>query len=113
MPERWSTRPSASRSVALPKTPTPTPRRATPTRMRRALMARDRTCRWPGCTARGHHDAHHIEFWGDGGRTVLENLVLLCRFHHRHVHEGGYELVKDGSRFRFFAPAGWEIPSVP
>jgi hypothetical protein len=87
--------------------------RAVPTRMRRALEARDRTCRWPGCTSRGHIDAHHIVFWRDGGPTHLSNLVLLCRFHHRRVHEGGYRLVKDGKRFRFFAPAGWEIPPAP
>ena len=87
--------------------------RAVPARMRRALKARDRTCRWPGCTARGHYDAHHIVFWTNGGPTHLQNLVLLCRFHHHRVHEGGYKLVKDGKRFRFFAPAGWEIPPAP
>ena len=87
--------------------------RAVPARMRRALNARDRTCRWPGCTSRGHNDAHHIVFWGNGGPTHLQNLVLLCRFHHHRVHEGGYKLVKDGQHFRFYAPAGWEIPRAP
>ena len=87
--------------------------RAVPTRMRRALEARDRSCRWPGCTSRGHFDAHHIVFWADCGPTQLSNLVLLCRYHHHLVHEGGYKVVKDGTGLRFFAPAGWEIPPVP
>ena len=88
-------------------------KRIVPPRMRRALKARDKTCRWPGCTARGRYDAHHIVFWTDHGETVLENLVLLCRFHHRQVHEGGFTLAKDGDRFRFFTPLGKEIPPVP
>jgi len=87
--------------------------RVVPTRMRRALEARDRTCRWPGCTSGGRHDAHHIVFWADGGPTQLSNLVLLCRYHHHRVHEGGYKVAKDGTGLRFFAPAGWEIPPVP
>src|ERR671919_655359 len=88
-------------------------RRRVPTRMRRALKARDKTCRWPGCTARGRYDAHHIVFWTHHGETLLPNLVLLCRYHHRQVHEGGFTLVKDGDRFRFFTPRGREIPPVP
>jgi hypothetical protein len=87
--------------------------RIVPTRLRRALTARDRSCRWPGCTSRGHYDAHHIVFWGDGGPTVLDNLVLLCRFHHRAVHEDGFSIVASGSEFKFFSPGGWEIPAVP
>ena len=46
--------------------------------LRRALSARDRQCRFPGCGNR-RCDSHHIEHWADGGRTVLDNLVLLCR----------------------------------
>ncbi len=46
--------------------------------LRRALVARDRQCRFPGCDNR-RVDAHHIEHWADGGRTALDNLVLLCR----------------------------------
>jgi hypothetical protein len=87
--------------------------RIVPTRLRRALTARDRSCRFPGCTARGHYDAHHIVFWGDGGPTVLDNLVLLCRFHHRVVHEDGFSIVASGSEFKFLSPDGWEIPAVP
>ena len=47
-------------------------------------------CRFPGCTARHHVDAHHIRYWADGGETKLDNLVLLCRHHHRRVHEDGF-----------------------
>ena len=46
-----------------------------------------------GCTAR-RCDAHHVEHWVDGGATSLRNLVLLCRRHHRAVHEGGFEVRK-------------------
>ena len=65
--------------------------RTVPPSIRRALQARDHTCRFPGCTAR-RCDAHHVEHWVDGGATSLDNLVLLCRRHHRAVHEGGFEL---------------------
>ena len=87
--------------------------RIVPTRMRRALKARDKTCRWPGCTAKGHYDAHHIVFWTHYGKTLLPNLVLLCRYHHRQVHEGGFKVAKDGDRFKFFTPRGRQIPAVP
>ena len=87
--------------------------RSVPTRMRRALKARDKTCRWPGCTAKGHYDAHHIVFWTERGKTLLPNLVLLCRYHHRMVHEGGFKVTKQGDRFRFYTPQGQQIPPVP
>ena len=54
--------------------------------LRRALAARDGQCRFPGCPAR-RCDAHHIRHWADGGETALSNLMLLCRRHHRAVHE--------------------------
>ena len=57
-------------------------------RLRRALEHRDRSCAVPGCGAtRGLH-AHHIRHWEDGGPTELENLVLVCPFHHRAHHRG-------------------------
>ena len=65
--------------------------RSVPPSIRRALQARDRSCRFPGCTAR-RCDAHHLDHWVDGGVTSLDNLVLLCRRHHRAVHEGGFEV---------------------
>jgi hypothetical protein len=58
--------------------------------LRRALRRRDGGCAFPGCTAHRHVDGHHIHHWADGGETRLDNLVLLCRHHHRLVHEGGF-----------------------
>ena len=64
--------------------------RAVPPPMRRALRTRDKGCRFPGCTYQHFIDGHHIKHWADGGETRLDNLVLLCRHHHRLVHEGGF-----------------------
>lgn len=64
--------------------------RSIPPAIRRALQLRDGGCRFPGCTHTRFVDGHHIKHWADGGETSLENLVLLCRRHHRLVHEGGY-----------------------
>ncbi len=61
--------------------------------MRRALTRRDCGCRFPGCTETRFVDAHHIHHWCDGGETRLDNLVLLCRRHHRLVHEQNFELI--------------------
>lgn len=63
--------------------------RVVPPAIRTALTVRDRGCTYPGCD-RGPQwtDAHHVRHWADGGSTSLENLVLLCRHHHRTVHEG-------------------------
>ena len=62
--------------------------RTIPPSIRRALAARDATCQFPGCPAR-QCDAHHVDHWADGGATSLDNLLRLCRRHHRAVHEGG------------------------
>jgi hypothetical protein len=59
------------------------------------LRFRDRGCRFPGCTNSFNVDGHHIEHWANGGETSLENLVQLCRHHHRLVHEGGFQCEKD------------------
>jgi hypothetical protein len=81
--------------------------------MRRALRRRDGHCRFPGCTSR-RVQAHHVEHWIDGGETKLTNLVALCRFHHRRVHEGGYRLTMDANGQVFvFHPNGYLIPEVP
>ncbi len=77
--------------------------RSVPPAVRRALKRRDHGCRFPGCENRLFVDAHHIRHWARGGETSLDNLVLLCRRHHRLVHEGGYSverLPNDGLRFR-------------
>jgi HNH endonuclease len=71
---------------------------------RRALRFRDGPgCGFPGCSAR-HVDAHHITFWADGGPTDLANLILLCRHHHRLLHEGGYTAALIDNRPRFYRP---------
>jgi hypothetical protein len=69
--------------------------RVIPPAMRRALRARDKGCRFPGCTNTSYLDGHHIEHWTNGGETSLQNLVQLCRRHHRLVHEGGFACEKD------------------
>ena len=63
--------------------------------MRRALLNRDKRCRFPGCTNTRSVDGHHVRHWADGGETSLDNLVLLCRHHHHLVHEGGFHCGKD------------------
>ena len=67
--------------------------------LRRVLNARDKGCRFPGCANSRYIDAHHVEHWAEGGETKPSNLVSLCRFHHRAVHEGGIriEILDDGS----------------
>ena len=86
--------------------------RTIPPALRRALLARDRQCRFPGCNAR-RCDAHHVEHWADGGPTRLDNLVLLCRRHHRAVHEEGF-LVRMGPSgdATFCWPDGRPFPAV-
>ncbi len=74
--------------------------------LRRTLEARDRGCRFPGCGSR-FTDAHHIRHWADGGETSLRNCILLCRHHHRLVHEGGWSVEPRGEgRVIFFDPRG-------
>lgn len=87
--------------------------RTIPPAIRRALQARDRGCRFPGCTHERFVDGHHVEHWADGGETKLANLVLLCRFHHRLVHEGGFDVQRlDDGAFRFLDRHGRAIPSA-
>jgi hypothetical protein len=66
--------------------------RTVPPSLRRALEVRDRGCRFPACGGR-FTDAHHVAHWADGGPTRLDNLILLCGYHHRLVHEGGFQIV--------------------
>ncbi|MFA5883452.1 MAG: DUF222 domain-containing protein [Acidimicrobiia bacterium] len=82
--------------------------RRPPRWLRRRLHARDRGCRFPGCAQRRVVSAHHVEHWTQGGATDLENLVELCRFHHRLVHEGGWRMTFDGvEAVRFESPDGF------
>ncbi len=87
--------------------------RTIPPPIRRALEFRDQGCRFPGCTSR-HCDAHHIKHWADGGETKLSNLVLLCRRHHRLLHEGGFRvrMTEDGA-VEFLDRRGRSIEKSP
>jgi hypothetical protein len=87
--------------------------RTIPPALRRALQHRDQGCRFPGCNVR-FGQGHHIRHWAQGGPTMLSNLALLCRRHHRAVHEEGYTLERrtDGE-LEFRHPYGWLIPDVP
>jgi hypothetical protein len=68
-------------------------RRTIPAPMRRAIMLRDRHCRFPGCDRPvAWTDGHHLWHWIDGGPTAYWNVWLVCRRHHRLVHEGGWRL---------------------
>jgi hypothetical protein len=79
--------------------------RVTSAPMRRVLRVRDKGCRFPGCDRPVNWTSpHHIVFWGRGGPNNLPNQVLLCHFHHRLVHEGGWQVVKAGREFRFLPP---------
>ena len=83
--------------------------RAVPPAIRRALRVRDGGCRFPGCDRSRYVHAHHIKHWADGGETALGNLVTLCSFHHRLVHEGGYGVRVRGDEIEFTRPDGGVI----
>ena len=87
--------------------------RAIPTALRRALQSRDRGCRFPACSHKHFTDAHHIHHWTHGGETNLDNLVLLCRVHHRLVHEEGFTVEQTASGLVFRAPDGRRVEDVP
>jgi len=87
--------------------------RSIPPALRRALNARDRGCRFPGCANTRYVDAHHVHHWSKGGETKLSNLVQLCRYHHRQVHEGRVVVqVLDDGALRFVRPNGEAFDSV-
>jgi len=73
---------------------------------RRALMARDGGCRFPGCTERRYVEAHHVRHWTDGGLTDLANLLLLCWRHHHAVHEGGCRMTFEHGVVTVWSPDG-------
>ena len=87
--------------------------RAISAALRRALKSRDGGCRFPGCSHRRFADGHHIQHWADGGETNLDNLVLLCRTHHRLVHEEGFTVgrAQDG-HLVFRTPEGRVIDNT-
>ena len=82
--------------------------------MRRALQARDRRCRFPGCDNTRFLDGHHVRHWSQGGETNIDNLLLLCRRHHRLVHEHGCTIERDHSGRPHFTNAhGVRLDNVP
>jgi 5-methylcytosine-specific restriction endonuclease McrA len=87
--------------------------RTIPPALRRALQHRDKGCRFPGC-GRPFGQGHHIQHWAHGGPTTLSNLAMLCRRHHRAVHEEGYQVERrtDGE-LCFRRPDGRPLPDVP
>jgi 5-methylcytosine-specific restriction endonuclease McrA len=87
--------------------------RTIPPALRRALHHRDQGCRFPGCGGR-FTQGHHLRHWAQGGPTTLSNLALLCRRHHRAVHEEGYQVARlpDGA-LQFRRPDGRPLPEVP
>jgi len=87
--------------------------RTIPPALRRALQHRDHGCRFPGCGVRVGQ-GHHIRHWAHGGPTTLSNLALLCRRHHRTVHEEGYQVQRrDDGELQFRRPDGLLLPEVP
>ncbi len=94
--------------------------RTIPPALRRGLDVRDGGCRFPGCGLR-FTDAHHVKHWADGGVTSLDNCLLLCRHHHRLVHEGGWSVRWAGAGHpEFIDPRGgshyegrWQAPQLP
>jgi hypothetical protein len=71
--------------------------RTEPPALRKALEARDRACRWPGCESPGIWcTGHHIPGWANGARTSLDEMVLLCHHHHAHfIHLLGWTVTGD------------------
>jgi hypothetical protein len=88
--------------------------RVPPAWMLRQVRYRDKGCRFPGCGTRAFAQAHHIVFWRDGGRTDPDNLVLLCSWHHKLVHEYGW-WIKGGAQgeLRWYRPDGTHYRAGP
>jgi len=87
--------------------------RTIPPALRRALQHRDHGCRFPGCGI-PFGQGHHIRHWVQGGPTTLSNLALLCRRHHRAVHEEGYQVERQADgELQFKRPDGLILPEVP
>ena len=84
--------------------------RLIPPALKRALIARDKGCAFPGCRRPPRWcDAHHINHWADGGPTSLDNLVLLCGYHHDLLHHSDWTVAIIDGRPAFTPPA-WLDP---
>jgi hypothetical protein len=107
----WMTHGDAGTVLALGRR-----RRRPSSAIRRAARERDHCrCRFPGCESR-RTDLHHIQHWANGGRTDLENLISLCPWHHKLVHDRGYLIAAPpaaNGTFAFFCPDGTPLPSSP
>jgi len=87
--------------------------RTVPAGMRRALLARDKHCAFPGCSvAPAWCHAHHCSFWADGGPTALWNLVLLCPHHHRLIHHSDWDVEIGPDGLPTFTPPAWLSPDI-
>jgi hypothetical protein len=85
--------------------------RTASTPLRRALATRDRGCTFPGCGRKRYLDGHHLQHWIDGGETTPDNMTLLCTYHHRMLHEGGFSIEKQADEtLRFVTADGRTIP---
>jgi hypothetical protein len=85
--------------------------RLIPAWLRRQLWFRDGGCRFPDCLEKHFIHGHHRKHWADLGPTDLENLILLCGFHHRFVHEHGWKIETDPEgRPLFIKPNGVVYP---
>ena len=106
----WMTHGDAGAVLALGRR-----RRRPSSAIRRAARERDRCrCRFPGCESR-RTDLHHIQHWASGGRTDLDNLISLCPWHHKVVHDRGYLIAAPpgGGTFTFYRPDGTPLPACP
>ncbi len=81
--------------------------RTVPGWLRRLVEARDHHCRWAGCDRTKWVQVHHRQHWVDGGPTDLDNLILLCGFHHRFVHEHGWHITKNSRNQVVFRRPDW------
>jgi 5-methylcytosine-specific restriction endonuclease McrA len=87
--------------------------RKPPAALRRAVRERDGSrCQYPGCESR-RTDAHHIQYWSNGGETSYRNLCSLCSRHHKLVHDTGILIAAAKSGFAFYTPQGSLIPASP
>ena len=106
----WMTHGDAGAVLALGRR-----RRRPSSAIRRAARERDGCrCRFPGCESR-RADLHHIQHWASGGRTDLDNLISLCPWHHKVVHDRGYLIAAPpgGGTFTFYRPDGSPLPACP
>lgn len=75
--------------------------------LRRQVAARDHHCRFPGCGRTAFLHIHHLHAWSEGGATDLDNLVLLCWWHHIFIHEKGWHITRDTRRQHVFRRPDW------